>query len=710
MADCGREHDLVIPAEIQARCTYITTQLNNFIFGNEMVRAVRTLMNDCQQRQLGLWNSVLDSLPVPTQWIVQVIAEAKPIPKELNARVGKICAYFNINRSTFDDFFLGGSSYPFLETLSELTKHTPPLHWGPTRDALDRARKRRMREIDTKAKGKLWLPTDIGHAALDLGSETFRTMNRLGKAWQDWAANQAKEPGTKRQRPGVSPRRRHKKTPAPASHGRASPAPSIEGGRRTPPYRSVYEASPLASSAGGTPAAKRFRWSGSPLDDGLFPEFGASESVPRETAPPPPPFQLDAASPNPVPGPSLLPVSPVPVSPLAVSLLAVSPVAVSPVPVLPVPISPVPVLPLPVPLASDSPAAPANPSDPEPLDVMWQPGLLSDNDRQRLLNPEGWLSGIVMNMALEMVCSGTTSCFAVVSDVLVPTSRPENHPAYAAKIRGQKWQAFVLPLHMGGNHWALAHLDCAGKVACVYDSMPSDEHEDEAQRIVQRFIAEFLGHDALQWQITAALSPRQADWSSCGIFTIATAIHILFGRGVPSAPYRSAMWRVLVARLVGLEAPPGRATASVWPYSLAEDRQVAALPSSLPAVAEFRAGLEAGCTIADGQAFVAAVAKATAAAAKETRPKIKRAIRERQQTLGELRAAGALVDAARAVTGAGGVELEEENGGDRRRAPAVRFVAGGGFGACVEASIVEGMASVKWLSEQLEIAEGAGRG
>ncbi|KAK1827963.1 hypothetical protein QBC39DRAFT_436769 [Podospora conica] len=670
---CGHDHEPPVPEDIQVECAIITTKLNTYIFGHDVVKAVRALQADCMNRQVGLWTSVVESLPVPAQWIIRIIADTKPVPKACEARVVKICEYFNIDRATFDEFFLGGSSHTFLETLSELTKDPAPLQWDATRDALDRARRTRMREMDPRAtSGKLWQPLDIGHAALHLGSETFKTMKRLPKAWLDSAADSStKGPkGGKRERPSVSPRRRRgpKKTPGgPASHGRASPALSVEHGRWAPSHGG-QDASPVSSVCGTPPVAKRpRRWhrESPDSDDMFFGDFGLEEHQDTTTLPP-----------SSLSKPVLLPSDPL-----------AAPAA---------------------PAAPAVPATPANPSDPPTLDVIWRPGLLVDDDRQRLVAPEGWLSGTVMNLALEAVCS-PTACFAVTSDVLVPTSRSENHGAYREKIRGE--QAFVLPLHLGGNHWALAHLRCAAKVAAVYDSLESAGHRDEAQDIVQRFIGAFLGDDIFEWQVTAAASPQQGDSSSCGVFAIATAVHILFGRAVPSAPYRSGLWRVLVARLIGVivEAPPppgGRVvTVSGWPYSHNEDRQVAALPDSLPEMAMFQTALKAGtCTISTGQALAAALSKATAAAGMAMAAKIKRAIQEREQTLGELRAVGALVDAARAATAE--AAAMGEDGGDRARA--ARFVAQGGLGAYVEESIRDGMASVKWLAGELDSARASG--
>lgn len=318
------------------------------------------------------------------------------------------------------------------------------------------------------------------------------------------------------------------------------------------------------------------------------------------------------------------------------------------------------------------------------------------------MRPTGWLTGAVINMALEMACCcAATRCFPVVSDVLL--SRAENHAAYAARLRDAPYD-FLLPLYLGGNHWALAHLLSSAKLANVYDSLPSAAHEAEAQGAVQRFLADFLGQDVMAWQVTAAACPRQEDGSSCGIFAIATAMYVLCGRAVPASPYRSDMWRVLVARLVGLRAPG----ATLWPFSRDEDEQAAALPSALPEVAAFRRALEAGrCSLSEGQALAASIAKAMAAAGRGMVPTIKKAMEERRRALGELRAVAAFVEGARAVAGGEGVEAGVE---DARRAQVARLVVERLGGECVGASVRDGVASVSWLGEQLAIAERGGRG
>lgn len=175
-----------------------------------------------------------------------------------------------------------------------------------------------------------------------------------------------------------------------------------------------------------------------------------------------------------------------------------------------------------------------------------------------LLSGTGWLTGAMMNMAFDAITSVTTPLVCpVTTDILATGCRAANHPAYAEKLRDK--DMLILPVHISGNHWCLASVDRTMKVAAVYDSMVSRSHEVAAEVVIVKFLTDFLGEDAGVWEVTPTPSPQQRDGASCGVFVIATAIHLLSGRPLPAEPYHTGMWRVALACLVAPERTQDRA-------------------------------------------------------------------------------------------------------------------------------------------------------
>lgn len=81
-----------------------------------------------------------------------------------------------------------------------------------------------------------------------------------------------------------------------------------------------------------------------------------------------------------------------------------------------------------------------------------------------------------MNMGLDAVTVVTLPRnFPVTTDVVTATARADNLPAYTKRLRDH--DILLLPLHLCGNHWALASLDRKTKAVSVYDSMASTMHE-----------------------------------------------------------------------------------------------------------------------------------------------------------------------------------------------------------------------------------------
>lgn len=316
------------------------------------------------------------------------------------------------------------------------------------------------------------------------------------------------------------------------------------------------------------------------------------------------------------------------------------------------------------------------------LPMSWQAGLV-DQDRQDLLCPAGWLTGAIINMALDAITSaGVPRHFPVTTDVITATARADNHPAYTQRL--YEHDILLLPLHICGNHWALASLDRKTKAVSVYDSMASTMHEEAAEAVISQFLSEFLGEDAYAWNFTTGASPQQSDTSSCGVFALVTAVYLLSARTIPVAPYHVKMWRLVLAYLVAPESAYGEA---IWPYSTVDDRQSASVAiANSPEVAALQQQLISGtCSVQSAMDLTEKIHDA----ARRTVTRMKIAACERRRAMTEVQAIDALLMAARAV-------------GDRR--PLARMLVDR-LAPCVAQAMTDGAASVAFFRQQIETAE-----
>lgn len=321
--------------------------------------------------------------------------------------------------------------------------------------------------------------------------------------------------------------------------------------------------------------------------------------------------------------------------------------------------------------------------------MSWQAGLV-EQDRQDLIGTSGWLTGAIMNMALDAITSaGVPRHFPVTTDVVTATARADNNPAYTKRLRDND-DILILPLHISGNHWALATLDRKTKAVSVYDSMASTMHEEAAEAVISRFLSEFVGEDAHTWNFTTGSSPQQSDTSSCGVFALATAIHLLSGRTIPHAPsYHVKMWRTMLACLVAPEATHGGA---IWPYSAADDRESAsvAMANSPETAARHQQVISGACSVESALDLADRIDDAVGRSV----TKMKTAARERRRAMTELQAIDALIVAARAVA-------------DRR--PIARMLVDR-LAPGVAQAMTDGAASVAFLRHKIETAEARLRG
>ncbi|KAK1827286.1 hypothetical protein QBC39DRAFT_375758 [Podospora conica] len=658
MADrCDREVTPDLPADIRDTCARISAQLDQFIVDQNIINEVHTLKRKCLENGRRVWPAALISIPFPARHLVEAIADTKAIPESYNARISKLCTRFSITRKQFDTFFYGASATNFFEKLTKLGNDHSTLNWASVSRALSKEREKRLAATRNRnfTTLHLWMPMDIQLADMALKGMTLAEMEQ-----EMDARRRHRSVTAKRSRPAAA--KGMGGTPRP--HGQQDAwesSPPLDLGRGILTGTDEYGGDISSNNPSGptTPAAKRCRQSPS-ADNELFANIFTTTPDPTPFAPDPQP------EPERHPLPDLTPSVPKP----------------QPEPEQ----HPPPGLPAPrPPPAANTPTATISTSS---LPLSWQAGMVNQ-DRQGLLHPKGWLTGATMNMALDAVTAVTVPrrFFAVSTDILVATTRAGNHPVYTARLRDQ--DMLLLPLHICTNHWALATLDRTTKAASVYDSIVSATHEEAAEDVISRFLAEFLGEDVHTWHFTTAASPQQADGSSCGIFALVAAIHVVSARTIPTAPYNVKMWRLVLAYLVCPESVDDEA---IWPYSLADDARCVALAAApSPEVAALEQQyMSRTCTVVSALDFAAAIQEQ----AGQTLAKIKVASRERRRVVSELKPLEALINAARDVV---------------EHRPLARMLVER-LGPRVAQAMTDGAASVAFFRQQIETAEVRWRG
>ncbi|KAK1825666.1 hypothetical protein QBC39DRAFT_401479 [Podospora conica] len=680
--DCD-EHD--VPGDIIIQCRELTARVERLVFNQDLVMDVRRFQAECVEKKV--WVAALASIPNPAHAAVVAIIAIKPVPERVLPRINRMCTRLGIDKAEFDKFFLGASSHGFFETLDKLVEklfenpdETKRVTWEQLKAVISAERDKRIRgEVPGFVQNELWQPNDLDRAGKSLDADI--EMGSRVKPKRKRAPAGAKPKTTKTDTETTSPRDR----------SMSSSVHDVELGRGEREHTQGDEVSfgDMAMPS-PSPAHKRTRRPEAdpptlPFPSPLPPLSDYSPAG-RPVSPLHPPRPID-----PIPFPD-------PRTPTTTAITTAITTVASPLdPPPPIdPLLPDPLFPDPRPASTTATAitATASPSH-SPLPLSWRIPLVGE-DVDGIVLPKGWMTGAVMNRIFEAMAAVTaTPCVAVSTDVLTPTCRASHHPAYVAHLR--QASMFIFPLHISGNHWALGHIRRDFKTVAVSDSMMTPEHEEAACGSVTKFLVEFLDQDISTWQISFAACPQQVDGSSCGIFAIATAIHTLFGYPVPAGRYQVRLWRLVLARLVGVPAvaDEAEATTSLWPYTSDDDQRTTHLaPFSADLVSRQGRLATGGVTIDEGRALLAAMDQAMKDAAAQTLAAMKRGIRERAVVLGELRAIQAFVNAARAAGGAAGSERG-----------ALALMIEERLGACVDSAVSRGAASVAWLRAKVSSAE-----
>ncbi|KAK1828119.1 hypothetical protein QBC39DRAFT_417701 [Podospora conica] len=610
------QHHQDLPADIKARCADITaaisTRISSFNIDKEIVVAVRALRADSEAK--GLWHQCLAAIPFPSRYVIQAIADTKAVPDRFAPRIQKLCDHWRISREEFDEFFFGAVSTGFFESLTKLVGAIDE-PWVVCRAALSLEREKRLKgEVPRAVPGLLWVQGDV-HRTVDALKALKENVTMADGTMPDGAMADGTMPGVtmrnRNPRKVTKPKKRQrdpriKDLDADAASSTRSCSPSPERARDNPEWE-------RRSASPATPDPKRTR-------------------TDEETAP----MDHDDMAPS----PTILsprPDSPAPDSFLPDFSLAKSPAFPS--------------------LLLEELSPPARDPTLPSLGGIWGIGP-TPTEVLDLYDNKGWLSGTILDMAIEACCAVVSGppVVPVLCLLFAESSRPDNHRHYIERLRRQvatnEEISFLLPINVHGNHWALGHLSWRDKTAEMYDSMSSRENTRAVEKHVRFFIEHFLGDNSHQWQLTLAACPQQQDTSACGIFTIANAMYLVLRRSLPAPPYHTGLWRSALSCLVS-----DSNNKALWPYTEEMDRKAAAVsasPSDLldaKRVAQaWEVGFASGATISDALALAARIVESTKAAAKKALPNVQTELDSRRSVLGELRVLRAFVDAARKAT------------------------------------------------------------
>ncbi|KAM7200755.1 hypothetical protein V8F33_003686 [Rhypophila sp. PSN 637] len=148
----------------------------------------------------------------------------------------------------------------------------------------------------------------------------------------------------------------------------------------------------------------------------------------------------------------------------------------------------------------------------------------------RTINKRNWLSGDVINDLFARVTSFLPNWTTVNS--MVVTGPKRDRSKWKARFQKVQDLQILLPIHTGGNHWSMVHLDCEERVAVFVESRRRNQSLLSAKTLVEDFIPRFLpdshqpseGEELWEtWTKSALPCVQQSNTWDCGVFTIAAA-------------------------------------------------------------------------------------------------------------------------------------------------------------------------------------------
>ncbi|KAL8707813.1 MAG: hypothetical protein Q9220_007220 [cf. Caloplaca sp. 1 TL-2023] len=156
------------------------------------------------------------------------------------------------------------------------------------------------------------------------------------------------------------------------------------------------------------------------------------------------------------------------------------------------------------------------------------------------LKPGRWVSATAIDWILAIcVLDGfrTFIGFSISQPSLPPRSSRRLEPS----------TTILLPLFHEA-HWMLGSVDTIRHAITFFDSL-SDIYNIDAQEALTIFGDEITAQSS-QWHFKAVHRPAQENSDDCGIFLLATALHLLAQKPLPDSPYDCLLWREILTALV----------------------------------------------------------------------------------------------------------------------------------------------------------------
>ncbi|KAK1826359.1 hypothetical protein QBC39DRAFT_364650 [Podospora conica] len=179
-----------------------------------------------------------------------------------------------------------------------------------------------------------------------------------------------------------------------------------------------------------------------------------------------------------------------------------------------------------------------------------------------LSEPEAWLTGQCIVDLLYVVSAGRPEsiCIADTSCSVGPRMLRGGGCLEAATTSAT---VILLPLHLGGNHWALAVLSLKeGGLIELFDSLPSLARTENAEKLVREFLSQLVDawpheiHRQLPaaWKtrrprLVSMAGPTQNNNFDCGVAIVVVAMHVIAEQRLPRTCC-FGMWRKLFCSLL----------------------------------------------------------------------------------------------------------------------------------------------------------------
>ncbi|KAK1827734.1 hypothetical protein QBC39DRAFT_436965 [Podospora conica] len=184
-----------------------------------------------------------------------------------------------------------------------------------------------------------------------------------------------------------------------------------------------------------------------------------------------------------------------------------------------------------------------------------------------LSDPKGWLTGQCMADLLRVISAGCQGSVCVAdTGGAVRHCMFERGGCLAAATRGAT--TILLPLHLSGNHWALAVLPLAeGESLELLDSLGSPAHTKHAEEQVSHFLRQLVAlwpkdhprklprtFRRVNPPLVAMAGLKQANTDDCGVAVVVVAMYIIAQKRIPQESHLG-MWRRLLCFLAGESWP-----------------------------------------------------------------------------------------------------------------------------------------------------------